>query len=281
MPDTEQISFSPISAEDPQSKALAVRLREWRLKKGLPIAAVARKMGFDLAVVYGWENGLDFPKSGDLSILAEHTGIEAARLLRPLSKSQEDAFVVARERLTLNGHPEHTQVRAFAVRLREWRKRKGLTLAQAAVQVGFSAAVLCEWENGRQYPSFESLAALSKSTGIPVAIFRRPLSEAQDRANPLRLRRREHSRVVKYADNPLVRAFATRLRQWRQEKGQTLKVIAAGMGVSVTILCEWEHGDRFPSVDHLMALAEYTGISASDFIRPLETVETTESHRPA
>lgn len=66
--------------------------------------------------------------------------------------------------------------------------------------------------------------------------------------------------------NPLVMAFATRLRAWRLDKGIHLKAIATEVGVSVSIVCEWEHARRFPSIDHLWALSQYAGIPASRLI---------------
>jgi len=67
--------------------------------------------------------------------------------------------------------------------------------------------------------------------------------------------------------NPLVRCFAVRLLNWRKAEGRTLKEVAAELGLSISIICEWEHGRRFPSVDHLQALAQYTGIPAWCFLR--------------
>lgn len=71
---------------------------------------------------------------------------------------------------------------------------------------------------------------------------------------------------VKTYRNPLVDAFAARIKQWRQDEGRTLKVVAGDTGLSMAILCEWEHGHRFPSVDHLQAISEYTGIPACSFL---------------
>ena len=79
---------------------------------------------------------------------------------------------------------------------------------------------------------------------------------------------------TQYADNPLVQAFAWRLKQWRQDKGLTLKAVAAKTGFSTSILCEWEHAHRFPDVMNLSALAKFTGISASEFIRPIVASKT-------
>ncbi len=46
--------------------------------------------------------------------------------------------------------------------------------------------------------------------------------------------------------------------------------MAADTGLSMAILCEWEHGHRFPSVDHLWAVSQYTGIPAHELITPVK-----------
>jgi transcriptional regulator with XRE-family HTH domain len=67
--------------------------------------------------------------------------------------------------------------------------------------------------------------------------------------------------------NPLVKSFATRVLKWRQTEGKTLKEVASDLDMSMAIVCEWEHGHRFPSIDALLALSKYTGIPASEFLR--------------
>lgn len=67
--------------------------------------------------------------------------------------------------------------------------------------------------------------------------------------------------------NPLVRAFAGRVKRWRKEKGMTLKNIADELDLSVSIVCEWEHGNRFPSVDHLLELSCLMGVPAWTLLR--------------
>ena len=66
--------------------------------------------------------------------------------------------------------------------------------------------------------------------------------------------------------NPLVQAFSAKLRSWREGSGKTLKEVSADTGLSTSILCEWEHGHRFPSVEHLQAIAAYTKIPAATFL---------------
>jgi len=86
-------------------------------------------------------------------------------------------------------------------------------------------------------------------------------------------KKRQQDFRTKHADNPLVQAFAQRLKKWRQGKGLTLAEVSADTGFSTSVICEWENGHRFPAVLHLTALAEHTGISASNFIRPLTSTE--------
>ena len=57
--------------------------------------------------------------------------------------------------------------------------------------------------------------------------------------------------------SPVVRAFAKRLNDWRRQTGLPLKRVAQDVGVSVSIVSEWEHMHRFPSLANLEALAAY------------------------
>lgn len=86
----------------------------------------------------------------------------------------------------------------------------------------------------------------------------------------MKKKRQQDSRTT-HADNPLVQAFAHRLKQWRQDKGMTFKAVSAKTGLSIPILCEWEHAQRFPDPMNLWTIAQFTGISASEFIQPLKT----------
>lgn len=52
--------------------------------------------------------------------------------------------------------------------LREYRKAKGLTLAQFAVLVGRSFVTVSRWENGLRQPRVDDLQKISEVTGIPL-----------------------------------------------------------------------------------------------------------------
>lgn len=55
----------------------------------------------------------------------------------------------------------------------------------------------------------------------------------------------------------VVTDLANRLHRWRAEQQLPLKRVASDLGVSIAIVSAWENGDRFPSVEHLVALAGY------------------------
>jgi transcriptional regulator with XRE-family HTH domain len=54
---------------------------------------------------------------------------------------------------------------------------------------------------------------------------------------------------------PIAKAFARRLRDWRTAQRLPLKHVARELGVSISIVSEWEHAHRFPSMLNLEALA--------------------------
>ena len=87
----------------------------------------------------------------------------------------------------------------------------------------------------------------------------------------MRTKKPKDPQDAKYAHSPLAKALAVRLKQWRHDEGLTFKAMSAKMGVSITVICDWEHANRFPDVMNLWALAQFTGISASEFIQPLKT----------
>ncbi len=62
------------------------------------------------------------------------------------------------------------------------------------------------------------------------------------------------------AASTVAESFARRLKEWRREAGLPLKHVARDLGVSVSIVCEWEHAHRFPSVAHLESIAHYMGL---------------------
>ena len=63
--------------------------------------------------------------------------------------------------------------------------------------------------------------------------------------------------VVRAGTASVVDHFSQRLREWRASQKLPLKHVARDLGVSVSIVSEWEHGNRFPSVTNLEAISRY------------------------
>ena len=57
--------------------------------------------------------------------------------------------------------------------------------------------------------------------------------------------------------SPLRRELSSEILQLRTSSGISLKRAAAELGVAVSTLHAWEHGQRFPSIENLEALARY------------------------
>lgn len=45
------------------------------------------------------------------------------------------------------------------------------------------------------------------------------------------------------------------IRHWREFVNCPLKYLACQVGVSISVCSQWEHGHRFPTIDHLVTLA--------------------------
>jgi len=68
------------------------------------------------------------------------------------------------------------------------------------------------------------------------------------------------NRLVRSATASVVDDFSHRLKEWRASRKLPLKHVARDLGVSVSIVSEWEHGNRFPSVTNLEAVSRYMGL---------------------
>jgi len=65
---------------------------------------------------------------------------------------------------------------------------------------------------------------------------------------------------------PVTVILGDRLRTWRKAQGYPLKHIAQDMGVSVSVVSQWERGLRFPSAQNLDRLAAYMRITVGDLL---------------
>ena len=56
--------------------------------------------------------------------------------------------------------------------------------------------------------------------------------------------------------NPIVVAFAHRFKQWRRDQKKTVRQVACDLGMSGSIICEWENCQRYPAIRILAAGAD-------------------------
>lgn len=56
----------------------------------------------------------------------------------------------------------------FKTRVKEARKRKGLTQKQLAAYLNLSANAICEWEKGRSEPNFDTLKKIADYFDVSV-----------------------------------------------------------------------------------------------------------------
>jgi transcriptional regulator with XRE-family HTH domain len=70
--------------------------------------------------------------------------------------------------------------RAIASRLREERRRLGLTLQEVGARAGLSLAMISKIENAQTSPSLRTLARLSHALEVPVTTFFRGFEEERD-----------------------------------------------------------------------------------------------------
>ena len=71
--------------------------------------------------------------------------------------------------------------------------------------------------------------------------------------------------------------FSENLRRYRKAKGFTQRQLAAKIGVSQNLLCEWEKCVRYPSADKIFDLAKAMGIDADLLLKcPDSSVERTK-----
>ncbi len=75
---------------------------------------------------------------------------------------------------------EEAITQAIASRLREERRRLGLTLQEVARRSGLSLGMISKIENARTSPSLRTLARLSQALEVPVTTFFRGFEEERD-----------------------------------------------------------------------------------------------------
>src|SRR4051794_23751072 len=75
----------------------------------------------------------------------------------------------------------------------------------------------------------------------------------------------QHTRMVDDLDSVLD-AVGPRLRTLREQRGTTLRALAAGTGISVSTLSRLESGQRRPTLELLLPLARAYGVPLDELV---------------
>lgn len=151
------------------------------------------------------------------------------------------------------------RARRLGVLLRDARLAKGQSLKECAAALGISPATLRAYERGDQAPSLPELEALAYHFGLPLEHFwgREILS---DDPSPL-------------ASLPLQQLIALRqriigakLRQIREQRGLSLKALAAEAQLPVGRLRSYEYGQKPIPLPELETLAAILQVSLDEFL---------------
>lgn len=68
--------------------------------------------------------------------------------------------------------------------------------------------------------------------------------------------------------------IGSQLRSLRENRGESQKAVADGLGISMSALCMYEIGNRIPRDEIKIRIAEYFGVPVESIFFPIEQHET-------
>lgn len=135
----------------------------------------------------------------------------------------------------------------FKTRVKEARKRKGLTQKQLATYLNLSANAICEWEKGRSEPSFDTLKKIADYFGVSVNYLL-----GFDECN-------FDKKITSLQENTL--NISQVIKTLRTEHKLTQKQLAEKIGSSAKNIWAYENGFSNPPLEACVKLANIFGVS--------------------
>lgn len=71
--------------------------------------------------------------------------------------------------------------------------------------------------------------------------------------------------------------FSRNLKRYLESSRKTQREVAAAVGVSTGLFCDWVNGRAYPRMDNLQMLADYFGIKKSDLVEDQNVATNTVS----
>lgn len=131
-------------------------------------------------------------------------------------------------------------------RIRNLRKKKGLSQLDFGADVGTTQSTVAWWESGKGYPKLESIGRMAEAFGVPVSAL---LLEGGE-ANGI----------------PTEREIGKRILAWRKLRGMTLQQLADKAGVGLTTIHNLEQGLWYAKMPTYLYIAEALGVSLDALI---------------
>lgn len=144
----------------------------------------------------------------------------------------------------------------FAERLKELRKRKGLTQTQLADALGVHLQTVSKWERGVTEPDISLIGETAAALGVTV----------------------EELAGVPVPDETFTGTFSAVgmgrcIAALRKAKGESQEALAGVFGASGDTVSKWERGVACPGIDALAALAEHFEVPVSRIYFGIEPEE--------
>lgn len=198
-----------------------------RRERGLSQEQLADAAGVSRSAIGMWESGHSQPDGLTLVRLASALGVSADELLGKPAEEKD-------------GEEGSGGGTSFSAKLRELRRRAGMTQGALADKIGVERSSVGKYETGT-VPSFEVLQNISGVFGVSIDLLTGD--------EPLPPERSKHNRVAAL----------------RRERRMLQKDVAAQLGVTPNTLSNWENGKYEPDLASLAKLSEIFGVSV-DYI---------------
>ena len=131
-------------------------------------------------------------------------------------------------------------------RIRNLRKRTGLSQLDFGTDIGTTQATVAGWESGRGYPKLESIGKMAEAFGVPVSTLL--LEGGAPKGIPT-----EHE-------------VGKRILAWRKLRGMTLQQLADKAGIGLTTIHNLETGLWYAKMPTYLYIAEALGVSLDALI---------------
>ena len=154
------------------------------------------------------------------------------------------------------------------VHLEKLRRLKGWTQEEAANKAGVARSTYANWENGKREPDFETSEKLTQlfEVSLDYLLGKSKFINAELLAEEYTALKSQDTTNVLEGENM---SLGKRLKAERNKKGWSQIVVAQKLGITNTVLSNYERDYRDPDTETLTKLAELYETSTDYLLRAL------------